>query len=294
MRVTDRMIYDNATRFSGAARDRMSEASDVASSGIRVSHPGDDPVAAGQIITQVQAKARADAIAQSVSRASDEVNSADQALASLGDTLSRARQLAMQLANGSYTAADRAGAAGEVTSLLSQAVSTLNARVGNRYVFSGTKDDVPPFDPAGNYQGDTQARQVEIAPGLRQDVSVRADVAFKGVNGGVDVLQTLQDLATALAANDVAGVQATLPGFDTGTAQLGAVRSQLGAMGSGLEAAGSVARFASLAAVTATSHLEDADSIEAASKLALAQRALESSLTAAAQSFKLSLLGQNL
>jgi flagellar hook-associated protein 3 FlgL len=290
MRVTDRLIYDNANRWTGDARSRVEEATTVASSGLRVQQPGDDPAAAGQLTLHAQAQARASAIATATQRGTDELNSADSALDSIATGISRARALAVQLSNATYTPAQRAAAASEIDGIFSQVVSALNTEVGGRYIFGGTQDSKPPFDAAtGAYQGDTSTRKLEIAPGVWGDASVRADVALKGAGGGVDVLSTLQALSAALSSNNVAGVQGSLDGLTAGTAQVASARAAAGNAANTLDQAHSIAVTAAAAEKVATSHLEDADVVDAATQLQLAQRALEAAVSASSQSFQLSL-----
>lgn len=294
MRVTDRMTFDNANAMGSRARERLERASELAGTGVRVSKPGDDPAAAALITIANQGVDRARSIAQSVRRASDELGAVDGALDAVGNVVSRARELAVQLANGSYNAQDRAAGGAEVRGLVLQAVSALNARVGNRYVLGGTADGQPPFDTGGNYSGDAGVRQIEVAPGVQQDVSVRADVALKGAGGGVDVLATLQSLATALAANDVPGVTATLTNLEIGTSQIALARSQAGSSIANLDIAEGIANTAADLEKKSASDLGDADLVDAASQFALAQRALEAALTVGPQTFKLSLLNSSL
>jgi flagellar hook-associated protein 3 FlgL len=236
------------------------------------------------------AVSRFESIVQSVNRAADELSAADGALDGVGNVMSRARELAVQLSNSTYSVSERASAATEVNGLLQQTLGLLNTRVGNRYIFGGTLDSAAPFDSTGNYSGDGGVRQVEIAPGVVQNASVRADIAVKGVGGGTDVIATLTALSTALLSNNVAGVQATLSGFDAGITQVATARSGAGSAMSVLDAAAEAGRAGKLAEETTLSHLADADAIEAASRLALAERALDASLTASARSFRLTLL----
>ena len=154
------------------------------------------------------------AINQNASRAGDEVDAADSALQSLSDVLARARELAVQMGNDSYSAADRAGAATEIDGLVQQAVTLMNTNVNGRYIFGGNQDQTAPFDTAGNYNGDTAVRQVEVAPGVLEDSSVRADVAVKGVGGGVDLFATLQSLSTALRTNNGDAIRGSLTDLD--------------------------------------------------------------------------------
>jgi len=166
MRVTDRMLFDLATRAGGRARGRLEEATGRAATGIRVAHPGDDPAAAGLIALHRASAARLDAIREVAGRASDELGTVDAALSDVASGLSRARELAVQLSSAPYDARARAGGAVEVRGILAAAVASLGAQVAGRYVFGGRVDGAPPFDAAGNYLGDAGVRQVEIAPGI--------------------------------------------------------------------------------------------------------------------------------
>jgi flagellar hook-associated protein 3 FlgL len=292
VRVTDKMIFDAAATNSGRARSDEELAASQASTGLRVQHPWDDPAAAGLTVKHDYNADRFAAIGQGVQRASDELNAVDGALTSLNNTLSRARQLAVQLSNDTYSAADRSAGASEVQSLRTQVISLLNTQFGNRYLFAGNKDGQPAFDDNGNYLGDSGIRQVEIAPGQLEDASVRGDVIAKGAGGGTDVLATLQTLATALAGNDVAGVRATLNGLDSGIQQVATGQAKVGGQMNLFDLAVQTSQKAQTAEKSSSSQLTDVDAIQAASNLALAQRALDASLTASAQSFNLTLLNK--
>ncbi len=290
MRVTDRMLFDRAAASTLSARDRSMQATQEVASGQRVVHPGDDPVAAGLLVAHRQSEARHSAILTATARANDELEAGDAALEGFGNLISRARELTVQFVNSTYSAEQRTVAAEEIRALFGHAISLLNTQVDGRYIFGGNLDATPPFDATGNYLGDTAVRQVEVAPGVLQDASVRADVIAKGVGGGADVLAALQTLATALDTNDQIGIQNALDPLDTAIRQIANGRSRLGASMAVLDSAGIAARTARDAERQAASHESDADAIESASKLALAQRALDAALTAAAQSFKLTLL----
>ncbi len=305
MRVTDRMLYGRARIDGGAARERMDEATARVSTGLRVTGPGDDPAAAGLVVLERQRQARFDALATSAGRASDELAAADGALDTVANGLSRARELAVQLSSAPYSAADRAAGAAEVKGIISSLVGSLNVKVGNRYVFSGTRDGTQPFDglvldAAGNvdraltgaYHGDAAVRQVEIAPGVLQDASLRADVALKGAGGGTDVLATLADLANALTGDDPAAVAATLTGLTQGTTQVATARGAAGAAMTTLDAAVSAGQTARDGAKKRVSDLAESDLVSSTTDLALAQHALDAALTATAQTFKLTLLGK--
>jgi len=290
MRVTDRMTYDRAAVDASAARTRADEALTLASTGLKLRSPGDAPADAGLVTINDGLAARAAAIGSGAQAASDELSATDAALNDVTNGLARAREIAVQMSNSSYTAQQRADAAGEVQGLLSSLIASLNTQVSGRYVMGGTLDGTPPFGPTGAYAGDANVRQVEVAPGVLQAASVRADVAFKGVGGGTDTLTALSQLVTDLQANNQPGVQSALTALDAGTSQVAAARQQVGTSMAVFDSAVTINKAAHDQAVTRNSHLTDADPIEANTQLALAQRALEASLTATASSFKFTLL----
>ena len=292
MRVTNRMMFEFSQNQMMAARDRAVQAQAQVTTGMRVVHPGDDPAAAGQMVSQNIAIQRLDVIDKSISSASAEVQVADGALQSVSDLLARAQQLAVQLGNDSYGASERAGAAQEIADISTQIGRVMNTQVAGRYIFGGNKDDAPPFDALGNYTGDTAVRQVEVAPGLLGNASVRGDQAVKGtgLSGGVDVFAALSALSTALASNDGTGIRAAIGGITQSTDQVAAALTNTGNMLASFDNAqqiGSVARDSAKKALSASS---EADIFQASSDLALAQQSLEASLAVTAKSFGMSLL----
>ncbi|HVO19376.1 MAG TPA: flagellar biosynthesis protein FlgL [Anaeromyxobacter sp.] len=302
MRVTDTMFYDRAEVDGAAARSRLDQATATASSGLRVVQPGDDPGAAGALVSEGVNMQRIGAIATAAGRAADEVTAASDALGQIQTSLARASEIAVQLSSSQYGASERAGGAAEVQALISTILSDANTKVGDRYIFGGTADSAQPFDglalaadgtvdaSTGTYRGAADTRQVEIAPGVAQDASLRADVALRGVGGGVDVIATLTSLANALSANNAAGVAATVGQLSQGVSQVSTAQSQAGTCLDTLDTAVSANQAASSDAQKRIANLGDADEIQSASDLALAQHALDTSLTAISQSFKFSLV----
>jgi len=295
VRVTDRLIFSTATLETGRAREAAEQAQEVVSRGTRIQHPSDDPAASGMIIAFNMSSDRFAAISSSAAAASDELSATDNALDGIGNALSRARELAVQFSNSTYSQAQRAGGAEEVAGLLGQVVSNLNTRFGNRYVFGGTKDGAPPFDPTpgptfGNYLGDSAARNVEIAPGMLQQSNVLVGSMSTDSADPNSVLKTVQALQAALQANDPVAVQATLDGLDAGINQVSTTRSQVGASMNAFDTAISAARTASGDDKVRASKQGDVDLIESSIQLQATQTALQASLAATAQSCKLSLL----
>jgi flagellar hook-associated protein 3 FlgL len=292
MRITNKMMYENAQAQTMAARDRVVQAQNQVTTGMRVVHPGDDPAAAGLIVSQNAAVQRLDIIDKSISSASSEVQVADGALQSVSNLIARAQQLSVQLGNDSYGPSERAGGAAEITDIKAQVSRLMNTQVAGRYIFGGNVDNAPPFDSAGNYSGDTTVRQVEIAPGLLGNSSVRADQAVKGVGvtGGVDVFAVLTALATALSSNDGTGIRGAVSAISQAGDQVASALTSTGTMLSAFQNAQEIGTVAKDAAQKVLSASSEADIFQATSNLSLAQQSLEASLAVTGKSFSLSLL----
>jgi flagellar hook-associated protein 3 FlgL len=296
MRVTDQMLFALATRSTGLARTRVEHSVAETSSGLRVTHPGDDPAVAGLLVQSRALQDRFTAIANAADTASSELNVADAAAGAAGNAVLRARELAMQLVNPTYTAGQRVTGAAEVDQIVSAVLSHLNTQAGDRYLFGGNRDATAPFALSGAYVGDTAVRTVEIAPGVFAPASVRADAALKGIDPstgavtGADVLATLQALATALRANDIVGIRATLDPLADGLAQVASLRGQIGDAQNAMNTAVATNEAALNDERQRNSKLGDADIIESTTALAQAQQALQASLAASAQGLRFTLL----
>ena len=290
MRVTNQMLFEAQGQQIAAAREKMLEAQTRMTTGVRVNHPGDDPAAAGVIVSHRMALERFDIIDQTIARAAEEAEVADGALQGVSTLIARARELAVQLGNDSYSNIERDGGALEISAIFGQMTQLMNTQVAGRYVFGGNIDRTPPFSALGAYAGDTNIRQVEVAPGLVQNQSVRADQALKGVGGGVDVFATLTTLSTAMAANDGAGIRGTLAALESSVDQIASALTQTGGILEGFSSARNIGGVAKLSAQTLLTAASEVDVFEAASALTRAQTSLEASLSVAAKSFNRSLL----
>jgi flagellar hook-associated protein 3 FlgL len=284
------MIFDGASKRSGRARDEVMTAANEASTGIRVTHPWDDPGAAAAVIGHRAGASRMEAVGEIAQRASGELNAADGALGAMNEVLSRARELAVQFSNDSYSADERAAASQEIDGLIAETRSLANTRFGGRYLFGGFKDNAEPFDAAGNYTGDAGIRQAEVAPGQFEDASISGRAVFKGNGTGVDIFATLDTLKTALATNSTGGINASITAVESSIDQVVQGRTRAGTAVNVFETASSAAQVAADSDKAAASKRTDADVISSATRLAYAQRALDAALTSSAKSFQLTLM----
>jgi flagellar hook-associated protein 3 FlgL len=291
MRVTENSLYGNAQYLLGKGRERVDKASNDIASGLRVSHPGDDPAAAALDVELKAELSRHVSQQAALGSSITELNAADSALGSITDSVRRAYELSMQVGSDTYSEVNRQQAAIEVDGLFQQVVAQLNTKVGNRFIFGGTQDDAPAYLEDGTYMGDDGEHRVEVAPGLTETVSVGMDKLIRDPEG-VDVLGTLSAVSQAMKAGDGNAIRSLSGTLMKGFDQVLAGRVKAGATTNLLEMAVNASQTLQDAATKNKSSLVDTDIIEAASRLALGQRALDAAMAAATKSFDLTLLSR--
>jgi flagellar hook-associated protein 3 FlgL len=287
MRVSDSMLYTQASNDINQDESQIQISSQQASSGLAVQHPWDAPAEAGLAVEFQFQQAQFTSIAQGTQLASQELSTADSSLTAVQNAVEQAVTLAQEMGSGPMTASEQSGAAQQVAALQNTVVASLNAQVGNRYIFGGTLDSAPPFSATGAYSGNGQVRQVEVAPGVYQAASVQADVAIKGTGGGVDVFAALSNLSTALQSNNSAAILAAEAPLQTALQQVIQARSEGGSNAAALQTANQVMQTAQLNATTNDSNVVDANEVTVATELQQAQTVYQAAISASSKSFQL-------
>ena len=236
MRIADSTRYEAVKQGIQTATLQQFKASQQASSGLRVGAPSDDPVAAAQALRNNGASARVESYRATIRTVRGDAELAESTLAQAGDLIDRAKEIALQGANGSLNASERNDLATEVDQLRQTMLALANQKGSQGYLFAGSKTDTQPFDATGAFVADDTDRQVEIGPNLVATVSTSGAKAFTAAAGGRDILADLDALKTALANNDVSGVQATVNTLDTASRQLVAARVDAGLKAARLDA----------------------------------------------------------
>jgi len=282
MRVADSLLYRMTQSRLEDARERNALALGRASNGMRVEKPSDDPVAAALARRESNRITRSEAVLSSITAGTTSLQAADAALDETSALLNRARELAIQAGNDTLSAAERMAIAYEISAIREQVVAQANTREGDTYVFGGYIDNQPPFDSAGVYSGDSNVRQQEVAPGVRIATGVSGDVVF-GAAGGTDVLQTLQDLETALQANDANAIRALIDPIEASNGQVIAARAQLGASMNAFQVAQSTTERLRDRSVETRAALVEIDPLDAFTELSRAEQALQAAVTVASR-----------
>jgi len=196
---------------------RLSNTQRQAVTGKRVSRPQDDPFAVEQSLGFRQRIKAGDSILRNVGLSQDWLNATDKALGDMANVLTRAQSLALQGANDTLGADERASLATEVDGLLEQAVAIGNARHGDHYLFSGFQINTRPFEAVKvggettsvTYNGDHGAMLREAEQGINITINTQGDPLLSQV---FDKLIELRDnlRAAPFSTNAVSSVGADL------------------------------------------------------------------------------------
>jgi len=231
LRITNNMLSYNMLRNLEAAQGRMDQLQNQMASGHRISRPSDDPVG---IENALRIKSSISAVEQWKNNASEGLaymNTVDSTLGDLTAMLQRVRELAIQGANDSLSADDKAKVAEEVTQIAEQIKMLANTKIGSKYIFGGTANVEPYFKTGDIWVGSNDVVEFEVGNNLSLPISVNGRTLF-GVqaDGSVGMFATLKKLNDALKnPAGAADIQAAIGELDAHIDMVLNKRAELGA-----------------------------------------------------------------
>lgn len=283
MRITEQIRISTALSGVETSSSRLNDLTRMSSSGVKVDAPSQDPAAYARIVNADGQITLMTARQSSISSASSDLSLADTTLSSASDLLTQAHSLALEMANGSTSASDRANAATQIQGIRSQLVAIANTKGSNGYIFGGTQTGTPPFDATtGAFSGNGQTKSVEVADGVTATANASGANAFTAA-GGSDVLADLDSFATALSSNDLTGINTAISQMDADHSQIVGAQVQVGISEDRLTSAGDVITNALTAVKTARSADADIDAPTVLSDLTATQTAYEQALSVTKQ-----------
>lgn len=292
-RITSDLMNSNLLQALNQTQQSQATAMTQVETQRRVNLPSDDPVAAALSSGNQSQAAQVTQFLQNINSLNGELQVGDSALSSATTLLNRALTLGTQGATGTLSATERSDLGQEVSQVMNEMVNIANTTFNGASVFGGTAGG-PAFtadatQPDGvRYNGNTTTNQVEIAPGATVTVNQPGSQIFQ--NGSGSVFQALNDLKTALNANDATGAQTAVGELSDAVKQLGQQRVFYG---STLNRLSSTQTFLSSEQTNLTQQetsLVGADLATALTQLSAAQTARTAILTAGGHLSQLSLL----
>ncbi|MCX5905964.1 MAG: flagellar hook-associated protein FlgL, partial [Deltaproteobacteria bacterium] len=140
MRVATRTIYQNINTNISRITEQLKVVNEQISSSKRINRPSDDPIGITHTLNLKEILAQIGQYETNIKHGQSWLQSSESAVQSVEDLTVRAKEVANQMATGTYTASDRQNSAKEVQNILQQLVQLGNTQVNGRYIFSGDKD----------------------------------------------------------------------------------------------------------------------------------------------------------
>ena len=307
-RVSTASTYQSALLNVLSAQSRQDVAQQQYSTGKLATDLKGYAAQADQITATQALQSRTDAYVDNNTALADRLNVQDQTLGQVATVTQNARQaLAEALATGDATALSTS-----LQSQLSQAVAALNTQYNGTYLFAGGETGTAPVDTATSLTsltavgGVTAAFQNGSTPQQdRLDDQTRVTTGFtaSGVATGLfsALAQVQTYLQTAQAANggvpitklstaDTTALQGMLASFDTAYTGINTQVAQNGLMQNQVDTTQTALKARQTALTTTLGDLTDIDQAAAATKLTMAQTALQASAQVFASQKSVSLL----
>jgi flagellar hook-associated protein 3 FlgL len=221
-------------RHLSRSYERLGDIQEKLMTGKKIVRPSDDPVVAMKGMTYRSNLTEIEQYQRNLSEAFTWIENSDNALEHATSVLQRARELIVQIKNGTYSAADRQAVKQEISQLKEDLISVANTQVAGKYIFNGTDILSQPVDPATATTTGTSGRNasftVEVAKGVRLPVNVNPDNVF-----GQALFDTFKKIEADLQINNDTNLDQYLNELDQHLGNIVNERAELGARMNRLE-----------------------------------------------------------
>lgn len=298
MRVSNQSLSQQVQEGIQLNFRRLAKVQEAVASGKRINQLSDDALGAARVLDLKSYSTSLDQYLRNIDNASAILSQTDTALAEVTNVLSRAKELALSLANDTRSAEDRRQAVSEIHAISQQLQTIGNTKFDGRYIFAGYKNGTAPFSEGVGgviYSGDTNEFYTPTSPSTNLAVTLPGNKVFQGTSltAGIDIFDTLADLEAALTTNDVNGadgIKTQIGRIDAAVEQILNFRTEVAARQNSAEVAKESLGALQLRTTELRSQLEDADVVQVYSELARQQYAFEAALQSASRVIQPSLL----
>jgi len=230
MRVSQQMMMGNLTNRIRIGQNNYLSSQERLSTGKKVNRPSDNPISAEMLMEVTTKDSNYTQLLENIRYSKDLLDNTEAQLSRGINVLQEMRELATTMANDTVSERDRADAVVSVNEALEQMLSIANSKNHGKYLFSGTTDNIQPFDNTTYlYNGNNDIREVDIYDNLRIDQNIPGSDVFTNTNNGtIDVFQSLTDFRTALENNDGSAIQQALTDLEESREQFSKGRTIIG------------------------------------------------------------------
>jgi len=291
MRVSNRSTYQGIQLQLSDITGQLKSLNEQISSGKRINRPSDDPIGITQSMGLNNILSKIDQYQKNIGFGQSWLTATESSLQGISDLIVRGKEIANQMATGSYSADQRTNAANEVQTLLDQLRALGNSQFNDRYLFSGYQEQSPAYDQNFNYLGDTKDIEIPIGESVQMKINLTGDAVF-GPDGDPNnnLFQIMTGLRDALQNNDTSGVQSGLEKLNSFQPKIESDLADVGSWLNRMENSNNMLSDLQQNHTQRLADVEDTDIVTATTDLTAQQSAYQAALYSAAQITRLSLV----
>ena len=204
--------------------------------------------------------------------------------------IDRAKVLAIQAGNDTYSAVERDNIGAEVLMLKERLAQVANTQFHGRYLFAGAAHDTAPIDSSYAYNGSVNEASLYVSDVTSVSVGLVAKDIFGDSTGGM--FKALDDFATALSADDGDNIRSAIDDFTGAFDLLNQTRTTVGLSTRIVLDMEDLSNQLQLNLSGRLSSVEDADVAEVITKFGLMQTQYEMNLQLTSASKSLTLFSR--
>jgi flagellar hook-associated protein 3 FlgL len=282
------MTSSNFASRINAQRSRLSVLQERLATNKRINRPSDDPAGAEAVLNLRTSQTEIEQFKRNAGAVDQRLVAADDSLTGYEGILERVRTLVSQGLSDTTTQTAKNSIATELDALKARILSAANAKYGDSYLYGGTRQNVPPFDPVTGAPAATpsSAQYVQIEPGANAIASgVTAESTFSDATSNIFADLTAASAALRGTGNPVADkatLNNTMVRVQVYSDQASLSHAMIGANMRVTEISIDRLNNDSASFDQRASSIEDADFAETALEVSNSQSALEATLQTAA------------
>lgn len=203
MRVTQSMLANNFLKNLNLSTSNMAKIQNQLTTGKKVSKPSDDPVVAVRSIKYNSQIKEIEQYQRNLGMAVKWMDTTDSVIQEANNIFKNIREKLVNVSNGTLDHESRLAIAREMEQLKEQLGSIANTSIEGRYIFAGTKTDVPPYS-GGNLNSNINSDKIEVELGKGITIAINMDgnklFGFEDTDGN-NIFAFMDNLISTLNSN---------------------------------------------------------------------------------------------
>jgi flagellar hook-associated protein 3 FlgL len=218
MQVSSRMLAENIKLNLMRQTKQILQTERRLVTGKKINKPSDDPAGMNRVLDYRKSINKIEQYDLNINEAKTRIEYSETIFESISDLIKEAKNIAAN------TSEDRGNTlADNVAIIREEILQHANSKLGDNYLFGGFQTATLPFQSDGTYNGDTGEKSYLIADNIQVSLTADGSDIFQSA---ADIFTVLDDLETALLADDSVTIKAQVQPLADIESHLEEVRSE--------------------------------------------------------------------